>query len=209
MWNVGVLVFNGVDERSVSDVVAVFVAANTLVGAEGSSCSLLDVRLVSANAEQVGTTVGGTAVDDDLGSTSGFDVFWIPSGDVASIANDPDVTQHLRRVRSEASIIVGVGAGCVVLASAGLLRRSVGAEQAVAAAIGRLRPEVEVDSSAVYVDQGDLMTAPASSAADLALHMVARTGGRRLAKEVAGKVGLHWNEEAGDEVPPMAGEGLM
>lgn len=212
MWKVGILIFDGADEVSVSDLVGILSGANSVTARK--SGPMLEVHLLSARADQTldakTAEMGGALVARSrLGSVSGFDVFWLPSGDVRSIAGNADVRQQLTRARSEASIVAAVGTGCAVLASAGLLKGCVAVDDSEAAEIGHLPADVWLDSSASYVDQGDLMTARASSASDLALHLVARTGGRTLAVEVARRLELHWNEQAGAEVPPMAGEGLM
>ena len=121
---------------------------------------------------------------------------------------DAHTERLLRGARSRASVVAAVGSGCAVLASAGLLRGHVALDPVVAAEVAGQGIAVW-DSPSDFVDQGDLMTARTTASETLGLHLVRRRGGTRLARAVAQQRGLEWNEHAGIELPPTAGEGLF
>jgi AraC family transcriptional regulator, transcriptional activator FtrA len=83
--------------------------------------------------------------------------------------------------------LVSLCTGAFVLAAAGLLAgRRAATHWAEAAELARRFPEVTVDASVLYVDEGDILTSAGSAASiDLCLHVVRGDFGTEIATQVA------------------------
>lgn len=214
MWSLDVLIFDGVEPNGVLDLLAYTKTANTIATSRSARPTPhWDVRLLSAGSTRAIDTESGTAVaaDASFHSTATGDVVWFPSGDVSSIVGNRAIEERLSEARSRALIVVGVGAGSTILASAGLLRGRVALDKTVAAELSGLEGELglTVETEATYVDQGDLMTATVQGARNLALHLIARKGGAQFARQVARERGVDWDQGAGIDLPPVTGDGLF
>lgn len=99
----------------------------------------------------------------------------------------PAVTDMLRASHERGATILGLCLGAVPVAAAGLLdgRRAVTHWRAYPA-LGRIRPGVELDETALYVDHGDVLTSAGTAASlDACLHLVRRLLGTGPANAVA------------------------
>ena len=95
--------------------------------------------------------------------------------------------EELRRAHQEGAIVVGLCLGAFVLAAAGLLdyRRATTHWRWVQL-FARMYPQVEVDSTALYVDEGRIMTSAGTAAGlDACLYLIRREQGAAAAAAVA------------------------
>ncbi|MBM7785596.1 GlxA family transcriptional regulator [Tenggerimyces flavus] len=99
----------------------------------------------------------------------------------------PEVVDLLRVAHQRGKRIGSICDGVFVLAAAGLLDgRRAAAHWGNAAELAALYPQVRVDDSVLFVDEGDIVTSAGGAAAlDLCLHLVLRDYGSVVAAEAA------------------------
>ena len=98
-----------------------------------------------------------------------------------------DVFAAVRKAHARGARVVSFCGGAFVLAKAGLLDgRRAAAHWAECDALARDYPEVSVDSSVLFVDEGDILTSAGSaSSIDLCLHLVRQDYGSEVATQLA------------------------
>ena len=125
---------------------------------------------------------------DDLASA---DTVIVPSVPMAVIAGErephPGLLDALRRAAANGARVVSLCAGAYALAAAGLLDgRRITVNASHAQDLIRRYPNVTVDDSVLYLDDGDILTSAGMSAGlDLCLHLVRRDLGARAANRMA------------------------
>jgi len=99
----------------------------------------------------------------------------------------PSLLMGLGRAVARGARVVSICTGAFVLAEAGLLRgRRATTHWLAAQELARRYPDIEVDPSVLYVDEGDVMTsAGAAAGLDLCLHMVRKDFGASVAAHTA------------------------
>jgi transcriptional regulator GlxA family with amidase domain len=99
----------------------------------------------------------------------------------------PEVVELLRSAHSNGKRIGSICDGVFVLAAAGLLEgRRAAAHWGNAAELAELYPNVQVDDTVLFVDEGDIVTSAGGAAClDLCLHLVQRDYGSAVAAEAA------------------------
>lgn len=128
-------------------------------------------------------------------ATGKIDLLIVPGIDVAQLEIGRDdlnefgqEIRFIRRCFSSGVPVASICAGAFLLAEAGLLdgRRATTA-WLFSPQLARLYPAVQVDSDALLVEDGGVITAGAfSAAADLALHLIRRHASPDLAQQVSG-----------------------
>lgn len=142
-------------------------------------------------AEQPGPlrAVGGFTVEAPKGlrTLARADTIVIPG--TADVRRDPSpkVLSTLRRAHERGARLVSVCSGAFVLAATGLLDgRRAATHWRYAELLQQRFPRVEVDSSVLYVDQGDILTSAGTAAGiDECLHVVRTDHGVAVANRVA------------------------
>lgn len=188
-----VLLFDGVQSLDVTGPVEVF------AGAEKVTPGSYRIRTASLDGAPVRTSSGLTLVPDgSLGAYSAYSAhsphgggtaphtLLVPGG-AGTRAIDPRLTDWLREHGTEATRLVSVCTGAVLLAAAGLLDgRRATTHWAYCATLARDHPAVEVDPDPIYVRDGSVSTsAGVTSGIDLALALVEEDLGRATALTVA------------------------
>jgi AraC family transcriptional activator FtrA len=142
-------------------------------------------------AEQPGPleVVGGFQIvaRHGLSLLSRADTIVVPG--VADVHGDssPEVAAALRRAHRRGARIVSICSGAFALADAGLLDgRVVATHWRYAELLQRRYPRVRVDSSVLYLDDGDVLTSAGTAAGiDLCLHLIRADHGAEIANRVA------------------------
>ncbi|MGI5170296.1 GlxA family transcriptional regulator [Spirillospora sp. CA-253888] len=147
---------------------------------------------VAAVAGEPGTTlVGGgltCAVPYDLGAVRDADLIIVPNPPQRSAEDPPGpVLEALRAAHDRGARVAGLCGGAFVLAAAGLLDgRTATTHWAVADRLAELYPKVRVDASALYIDDGDVLTAGGGAAGiDAGLHLIRTMAGASAANRLA------------------------
>jgi len=180
--HVAVVVFAGVELFELAAAIDVF---GTLVTAPGGG-PLYRVSVCGPAPEVVTAAGFAMQVPYGLDALGGADTVV-----VAPALDDKHapaaVLDALRAARDAGKRILSLCTGAFVLAAAGLLDgRQATTHWSECAELARDYPRVRVDPKALYVDQGDLLTAAGSAASlDLCLHLVQRDYGTEIASRVA------------------------
>ncbi|MGW2863579.1 GlxA family transcriptional regulator [Streptomyces sp. NPDC001205] len=111
----------------------------------------------------------------------------------------PVVLDALRAAHGRGSVVAAHCVGTFTLAAAGLLAdRRVTTHWRFAGLLAERHPEVTVDSDALYVDEGSIVTgAGAAAGFDLCLHLLRREYGATMANAVARDMVLPSHREGG------------
>lgn len=161
------LVFDEVTRQSLADWTTVVFSehAGTIRTAEGYELS--------------GIHGAGAAADADLVVVPA----WVDDGREVS----PILRRTLHAARDRGSVVAGLCLGAIAVADAGLLTgRSVVTHWHAADGLAARHPDVTVDSSALYIDHGDVLTsAGTASGLDACLHLVRSRLGADAANRVA------------------------
>jgi AraC family transcriptional activator FtrA len=115
-------------------------------------------------------------------------------------ADPPEVLlEALRRAHARGVRIVSICSGVFVLAASGLLAgRRVAVHWANAEALARKYPQLHVDPTVLYVDDGDIMSSAGRAAGlDLCVHIVRRDFGAEVANNVARRLVIPAHREGG------------
>jgi transcriptional regulator GlxA family with amidase domain len=185
MRRIVILAFDGVQTLDVTGPFEVFASANRLCGGDEYS-----VEIVAAEDRPLRTGSGLAIVPDR--TTSGvrgpIDTLLVAGGDgVLKAVKDERLVGWVKRAAARSRRVASVCTGAYMLAEAGLLDgRRAATHWASAADLARRHPEIEVDSEAIYVRDGDVWTSAGVTAGmDLALALVEEDLGRSTALETA------------------------
>ncbi|RCV48118.1 GlxA family transcriptional regulator [Marinitenerispora sediminis] len=154
-----------------------------------------DLRLCSAGTGEGPAPPASSALAvrtryglDDL---AGADTVIVTSVPDACVQEDapvpPGLTAALRRAHDAGARMVSLCTGAFALAAAGILDgRRATAHWMHTAQLAKRHPEVRVDDSVLYVDDGDVLTSAGLTAGlDLCLHLVRRDLGAHVANQLA------------------------
>jgi transcriptional regulator GlxA family with amidase domain len=151
----------------------------------------LDVRVVAG--EPAAAIRGGglsCAVPYDLAAIRAADLIIVPNWRSGTESPPEPVLESLRAAHARGARVAGLCSGAFVLAAAGLLDdRPATTHWAMAGLLATLYPKIRVDASALYIDDGDVLTAGGGAAGmDLGLHlirtMIGAVAADRLAKSM-------------------------
>jgi AraC family transcriptional activator FtrA len=159
---------------------------------------------VTVCAEQPGNPVlanGGIKIVPDAGldalDKSGTII--LPGWQYIDVVPPRALLERLRRAHSNGSRVASICSGVFVLAAAGLLDGCRAAVHwAQAEVLSRMYPQIDVDPSVLYVDEGDILTSAGRAAGlDLCLHMVRNDHGTEVANEVARRLVIAPHRDGG------------
>lgn len=125
--------------------------------------------------------------DPDLAVLSRADTIVIPGWSTRDRSPRPEFHEALRRAHTRGARIVTFCTGAFAVAEAGLLDgRCATTHWEAADLLAERFPEIRVDPTVLYVDDGDILTsAGAAAAIDLALHVIRTDFGADVANKVA------------------------
>ncbi|MET9024889.1 helix-turn-helix domain-containing protein [Nocardia sp. NPDC004168] len=132
-------------------------------------------------------------VEHGLEALAEADVVVVPGIGIPTLPTPREALVALRGAAARGATMVSICVGAFVLAEAGLLDgRRVTTHWAYCDEFAELYPAVRLDPTALYVDDGDVLTSAGLSAGlDLCLHIVRRELGAHAAAELA-----RWNVTA-------------
>ena len=202
-WNVGILIFDGVEVLDFAGPFEVFSRTRLTPGAESRrSEESAPFRVFTvAKCHAPITTTGGLTVIPHYGFADApkIDLLVVPGGwGTRPLFNDPETLDWIRRTASGARQVTSVCTGSLLLAKAGLLtgRRATTHWNALdllaALDVGKVEPELRV------VDDGIITSAGVASGIDMAFYVVERLHGAEVADETA-----HYIEHRRAGGPPL------
>lgn len=144
-----------------------------------------DWRLVALHADPVPTSGFTITSPYGLDELTTADTIIVVA--MAESARTPELLDHLRAAHARGARMVSLCTGAFVLADAGLLDgRRATTHWMHAERLAREHPEIDVDPSVLYVDNGDVLTsAGTASSIDLCLHIVRLDHGAEIANQLA------------------------
>ncbi|CAM3891358.1 GlxA family transcriptional regulator [Kibdelosporangium persicum] len=178
-----VVVFDGVSLGIMSFAFGVFDMA-----ASFGELRDVDVRLVSGEPDAA-LSGGGLScpVPYDLAAIRDADLVIVPNWR-SPFENPPEpALAAIRAAHARGARVAGLCSGAFVLAAAGLLDgRPATTHWGMAGLLADLHPKVKVDAGALYVDDGDVLTAGGgASGMDLGLHLIRAMCGADVATRLA------------------------
>ena len=153
------------------------------VGFEMRTCGVRPGRVWTPNGFEL-------LVTDGLEALETADIVVVPGIGLPTLPPPEEVLDALRAAAARGATMVSICVGAFVLARAGLLDgRPVTTHWAYCDEFAALFPAVKLDPTALYVDDGDVLTSAGLAAGlDLCLHIVRRELGAGAAAELA-----RWN----------------
>ncbi|MGP8124861.1 MAG: DJ-1/PfpI family protein [Nitrososphaerales archaeon] len=179
--NVGIVVFDGVEELDFVGPLEVFGSAGRL------HPTSFNVFTVGVSGEQVKCTNGLQVVADyTLKNCPKVDVLVIPGGRGARREmHNPELLEFVKKASRGADLVASVCTGAMVLASAGLLKGKKATTHWSSLEQLRKFPGVSVQHRR-YIRQGNIITSAGISAGiDMALYVVAQFQGDAFKKKTA------------------------
>jgi transcriptional regulator GlxA family with amidase domain len=135
------------------------------------------------------TTTAGIRLDapHSLAAVLDAEVVVVPTWRDPVASPPPQVLDVLRAAHDRGVVVVGLCLGAFVLAAAGLLDgRRAATHWRYASELAAAHPTIEVDSSVLFVDHGDVLTSAGTAAGiDACLHLVRSAHGARAADAIA------------------------
>ncbi|WP_433272449.1 helix-turn-helix domain-containing protein [Actinosynnema sp. CS-041913] len=180
-----------------------------------------DLRLCAANPAGTRAEFGfWQRADHGLEGLADAETVVVPALPYACVQSGhpipPALIAAVRAAAAAGARVVSLCTGSFVLAAAGLLDgRRAATHWMYAATMAMLHPRVQVDDTALYVDDGDVLTSAGRSAGiDLCLHVVRRDLGAHVANQVARRMVLPAHRAGGQSqyiavsVPDNDNDGL-
>jgi AraC family transcriptional regulator, transcriptional activator FtrA len=191
---VAILAYDGVNAFELGIAHEVFGLPNMGPGwYEMSVCAAVPSRPCRASHQL------GVVADAGLPTMARAGTVVVAGWDDIDAAPPPVLLTALRRAHARGARIVSICSGVFVLAAAGLLQgRRVAVHWAQAEALAQRYPELEVDATVLYVDDGDVLTSAGRAAGlDLCVHVVRRDFGPEVANQVARRLVIPVHREGG------------
>ena len=190
-WNVGILLFDGVEVLDFAGPFEVFSRTRLTAGPESrrsEETAPFHVFTVARVAAPV-TATGGLVVmpRHSFADSPRIDLLVVPGGfGTRSLLKDADTLDWIRRCAAEAQQVTSVCTGSLLLAQAGLLRgKRATTHWGALDLLASLDAGVEVDRERRVVDDGIITSAGVASGIDMAFHVVERRCGKAVADETA------------------------
>jgi len=136
---------------------------------------------------------------DSLAAVEEADTVVVPNRPDVSAPHRPAVLAAIRRAHARGARLVGLCTGAFTLAEAGVLDgRRATVHWLLAEEFRRRHPAVDLTPDVLYVDDGDILTSAGSAAAlDLALHIVRRDHGAKVANRVSRRLVFSAHRDGG------------
>lgn len=162
----------------------------SVFGVDRSDTGAPSYTVVAVTAdEQAVTTTGNIQLAGlrPLRSARRAGIIVVPSWRDPADPPPPQLLDELHRAHRDGAIIMGLCLGAFVLAAAGLLdHRRASTHWHWASLLQQMHPHVQVDATALYVDEGQIITSAGTAAGlDACLHLVRREHGAAAATALA------------------------
>lgn len=190
-WNVGILVFDGVEVLDFAGPFEVFSRTRLepgIASRRDDEAAPFDVFTVARRRALV-TCTGGLVIEPrhGFGEEPHIDLLVVPGGfGTRALLRDQEVLDWIRRTAAGARRLASVCTGSLVLAQAGLLAgRRAATHWSALDLLASLGRGVTVERARRVVDDGVLTSAGVASGIDLAFYVVETLCGREVAEETA------------------------
>ncbi|KQU78857.1 AraC family transcriptional regulator [Mesorhizobium sp. Root102] len=192
---IAVLAFDGISPFHLSVPCLVFGENRTALG-----LPRFDFRICGVKAGPIHTEAGLTvAAPHGLEGLDDADIVIIPSWHHLGEPVSPLLMEALRQAHGRGALIVGLCLGTFAIAAAGLLSgRRAATHWAYSEQLQKLHPDISVDATVLYVDNGDVVTSAGVAAGlDCCLHIVRARYGAEAALRLARQIVLSPHRQGG------------
>jgi transcriptional regulator GlxA family with amidase domain len=190
-WNVGILIFDGVEVLDLAGPFEVLSRTRLVPGTESrrsDESAPFNVFTVAKDLEPI-TATGGLVVvpRHSFVDSPPIDLLVVPGGfGTRPLLQDDETIEWIRRSAEKARQTASVCTGSLLLARAGLLDgRRATTHWGAFGLLGSLGRDITVDQKSRFVDDGVMTSAGVASGIDLAFHVVERLLGKEVADETA------------------------
>jgi transcriptional regulator GlxA family with amidase domain len=190
-WNVGILVFDGVEVLDLAGPFEVLSRTRLVPGTESrrsDESAPFHVFTVASTHEPI-TATGGLVVvpTHSFSDAPTVDLLVIPGGfGTRPLLQDEEVIEWIRKTAGSARQTASVCTGSLLLARAGLLdNRRATTHWGAFGLLGSLGKNITVDRESRYVEDGVMTSAGVASGIDMAFHVVETLFGKDVADETA------------------------
>jgi len=190
---IGLLTFDGIQILDVTGPASVFAAANDAVGKK-----YYDVHILSAKGGDIRSNSAVTIATEaiKIASTDSFDTLLIVGGDdegIRRLTADKHVKRWANAVCAKAQRFGSICTGAFALAEFGLIGgKRVATHWSGCAELSRLYPGIDVDSNALFVQDGNIWTsAGVTTGIDMCLELVSQDLGNAVANAIARRLVLY------------------
>lgn len=190
-WNVGILIFDGVEVLDFAGPFEVFSRTRLVPGVESrrsEESAPFQVFTVAKSHAPVSTTGGLQVIPRyAIADAPGIDLLVVPGGfGTRALLDDAETLEWIRRAAAAARKVTSVCTGSLLLAKAGLLAgRRATTHWGALDLLGSLDPETTVDRERRVVDDGIISSAGVASGIDMAFYVVEQLFGHEVADETA------------------------
>jgi transcriptional regulator GlxA family with amidase domain len=205
---VGILLFDGVEVLDFAGPFEVFSVAR-LIGADDEDTQIFRPVTIAATNAPVHTT-GGLVVQPaaTISNHPKLDILVVPGGrGTRKVRLQPEIITWIAAQDQTTEITASVCTGAFLLAEARLLDGHAATTYwDSVATLASDFPQVRVDGTARYVDEGHIVTSAGVSAGiDMSLHLVARLHGEAIAAWTARRMEYEWWQHANIPTPDTSG----
>jgi transcriptional regulator GlxA family with amidase domain len=190
-WNVGILIFDGVEVLDFAGPFEVFSRTRLAPGVESrraEESAPFQVFTVAKSHGPVSATGGLKVIPHyAVGDAPRIDLLVVPGGfGTRALLNDADMLGWIRRAAEAARRVASVCTGSLLLARAGLLAgRRATTHWGALDLLASLDPGAHVERELRVVDDGIISSAGVASGIDMAFYVVEQLFGRDVADETA------------------------
>jgi transcriptional regulator GlxA family with amidase domain len=190
-WNVGILIFDGVEVLDFAGPFEVFSRTRLTPGVESrrtDESAPFHVFTVARTGDEISAT-GGLRVrpQHSFADTPRIDLLVVPGGfGTRALMEDRETLEWIRRTAAAARQVTSVCTGSLLYAKAGMLRgRRATTHWGALDLLERLNAGVKVERALRVVDDGIITSAGVASGIDMAFYVVERLHGKVVADETA------------------------
>jgi transcriptional regulator GlxA family with amidase domain len=190
-WNVGILIFDGVEVLDFAGPFEVLSRTRLVPGTESRRSddgAPFHVFTVARSTDLV-TATGGLVVQPrhSFEDAPSIDLLVVPGGfGTRPLLQDPETIDWIRRTAGAARKTASVCTGSLLLARAGLLdNRRATTHWGALGLLGTLGKNITVDRESRFVEDGVMTSAGVASGIDMAFHVVETLFGKDVADETA------------------------
>jgi len=189
-WNVGILIFDGVEVLDFAGPFEVFSRTRLMPGAESrrsEESAPFRVFTVAKSRAPISATGGLTVIPHHgFADAPKIDLLVVPGGwGTRPLLNDPETLDWIHRTASGARQVTSVCTGSLLLAKAGLLTGRRATTHWNALDLLATLDVGGVESEPRVVDDGIITSAGVASGIDMAFYVVERLHGAEVADETA------------------------
>lgn len=195
---IGIYIFDGIEVLDFAGPYEVFTCASRVAALLNPGATApFRVVTIGQSAASVRARAGLELIPEaDFSNAAQPDILIVPGGVVDAELDKPAVIAWIAATAHKSELVASVCTGAFLLAQAGVIvEEEVTTHWDDIDGLQAMFPRLRVQRERRWIDHGRVVTSAGISAGtDMALHLVARLGGRELAVATARRMEYDWNE---------------